>query len=1113
MAAHSHARQPGRLGAVGRVTRVLLRSKITLLLMLAAALFGALAVAFTPRMYNPEITVPAANVIVAFPGAGAEQVENLVVKPLEALMAALPGVDHTYGYAADDVGVVTVQFEVGQDEQRSLVKLYNQVQRNLDRIPPGVGQPLIKSTGINDVPILTLTLSSGSLDTQGLRAVALRFMEQLRNVPEVGDTQIVGGSPTAVNVWLDPGRLAATGLTLGQVERTLRAANVALPASELVSRNRETQLRVSGVLGSAAEVGGVIVGMPHGKPVFLRDVARIEEGPADPDQVSWFGFGPGAKRAAFAGFAPAVTIAIGKREGANTVTVADSVLRKLAELEAQALPRGVTVTVTRDDGRKADAAVNTLIEHLGIAIVSVAIILLVFLGWREAAIVTVTVPLVLAVVLGIGWAIGQTINRITLFALILSLGLLVDDAIVVIENIHRHLHDRSRLRFADRLVLATDEIGRPTNVATVAVILAFIPMAFVTGMMGPFMRPIPINAPVAMLVSLATAYVVVPWIAWRWLRGKAAAVMREARRPSLEERGARHGDWLRRSYLWAMAPLIDSRSRRNLFFIVVLALLGAAMLQPLWQYVRPQGINGPLSTGGVQLKMLPDDNTNTFLVELDTPAGTPLAATDEVTRRVAGLLAHTRYVTDLQAFVGTPAPPDFAALVRGDTLRSGTNLAQIRVNLAPKEDRRSSSHEIVQRVDRALEPVRAAYPHTRIKLYETPPGPPVRSQMLAELYGPDYARLRRIAGYVRAEFARVYGMINVDDSVTADAPEVRLVVDKDKATLAGLAPAEVARIAHDTLAGFAIGALHRDEAREPRTIVVRLPEARRGVLQQVLDLRLLNREGESVPLGSVVRVESGLASKPIYDKDQHPVVYVSGEMLWSSPVPAVIAMQSALDGKVLPDGTRLAAGNLGFVSKRPDDVSRYQLSWGGEMRLTLDVFRDLGSAFIVALAFIYLLLAAYYESFMMPVVVMGAIPLTLVGVFPGHWLLGQPFTATSMIGVIALAGVVVRNSLLLIDFILAYRAAGHSLRDAVMEAGAVRFRPILLTALAIVSASFIMVSDPVFGGLAISLIFGTVASTALTLLVIPLMYYLWQRRLADSPNSVSPPTRSQGEPA
>jgi multidrug efflux pump subunit AcrB len=632
-------------------------------------------------------------------------------------------------------------------------------------------------------------------------------------------------------------------------------------------------------------------------------------------------------------------------------------------------------------------------------------------------------------------------------------------------------------------------------------------------MMGPFMRPIPINAPVAMLVSLATAYIVVPRIAWRWLRGKAARVMRAARRPGLEERGARPGDWLRRAYLWAMAPLIDSRARRGLFFLVVLALLGAAMLQPLWQYLRPQGINGPLSYGGVQLKMLPDDNTNTFLVELDAPADTPLATTDEVTRRVADLLAHTRYVTDLQAFVGNAAPPDFAALVRGDPTRSGTNFAQMRVNLVAKEDRRPSSHEIAQRLDRALAPLRAAYPGTRIKLYETPPGPPVRAQMLAELYGPDYARLRRVAGYVRAEFARVYGMINVDDSVSADAPEVRLIVDKDKATLAGLAPSEVARVAHDYLAGFRIGALHREEAREPRTIVVRLPESRRGVLQQVLDLRLLNREGRSVPLGAVVRVESGIASKPIYDKDQHPVVYVSGEMLWSSPVPAVIDMQKALDGRVLPDGTRLSAGNLGFVSKRPDDVSRYRLDWGGEMRLTLDVFRDLGSAFIVALLFIYLLLAGYYESLVMPFVVMGAIPLTLVGVFPGHWLLGQPFTATSMIGVIALAGVVVRNSLLLIDFILEYRAEGHSLRDAVMEAGAVRFRPILLTALAIVSASFIMVSDPVFGGLAISLIFGTVASTALTLLVIPLIYYLWQRRLERRRGSGFPTPRSQGETA
>ena len=1085
-----------KLNAVGRLTRLFLTSKVTALLMVAAAIFGLMAVLFTARMYNPEIAVPAANVMVSFPGASAGEVQNQVVKPLEALLAALPGVDHTYGYAVDDTGIVTVQFKVGEDEQKSLVKLYNQIARNMDRMPPGVSNPLVKSIGINDAPVVTITLSSSRLTPLELRDVAARLLEPLRALPNVGDTQIVGGTPRTVTAYIDPGKLASTGLALDTVESQLAAANVALPGSALVNGDREAAVRVSGVLGDAQDVGNVIIGTPGGKPVFLKDVARIVDGPKEPEQYSFIGFGPGsAVTPGPMALEPAVTLSIDKRAGGNSVTLADAVLAKLAELKLRAIPEGVHVTVTRNDGAKADDAVNTLIEHLGIAVISVAVILLVFLGWREASIVTLTVPLVLGVVLGVGWLIGQTINRITLFALILSLGLLVDDAIVVIENIHRHLHQRGKLRFRDRLILATNEIGRPTNIATLAVILAFIPMAFVSGMMGPFMRPIPINAPVAMLVSLATAYIVVPWVAWRWLRGKAAKVMRDVRASTLEERGHQRRDRLRHIYLAVMQPLMDSSRRRRLFVAGVVVLLLLAMLMPLWQFIRPRGTDGPVSAGGVTLKMLPDDNTSTFLVEVDTAAGTPLAMTDEVTRRVAGLLARTRYVRDFQAFMGTPAPPDFAALVRGDPIRSGHDFAQIRVNLVPKAER-PASHRIAQLLEPGLATIAAAYPGTRVKLYETPPGPPVRAQVLAELYGPDYRRLRENAGYVRDAFRHTYGMINVDDSVTGDAEEYRLVVEPARAALAGVQAGDVARTLHDYLAGFDIGMLHSNDAREPIAVRVRVPQGDRGFIRQVMDLRVTAANGRTVPLSSVVSVQQHVLQKPIYTKDQHQVVYVSGEMLEGSPVNAVLALQGKLNGKVLPDGTRLHAGNLGFVAATPDDVSRYQLQWDGEMRLTLDVFRDLGSAFIVALIFIYLLLAAYYQSFFMPLIVMGAIPLTLIGVFPGHWLLGQPFTATSMIGVIALAGIVVRNSLLLIDFILDYQRHGRPLAEAVIEAGAVRFRPILLTALAIISASVVMVSDPVFGGLAISLIFGTFASTILTLFVIPLVYYWWARRLA-----------------
>ncbi len=1084
-----------QLNAVGKLTQKFLPSKITVLLMIAAAVFGVMAILFTPRMYNPEISVPAANVIVRFPGASAQEVHNQVIRPLENLMAAIKGVDHTYGYAVNDMGVVTVQFKVGEDPQRSLVKVYDQISRNLDRIPPGVSQPLIQSTSINDVPIVTLTLSAPHMTTPMLRRLALRVTDSLRNVPDVGDTKIYGASPTAVTAWLDPSRLATTGISLGQLQRTLQASNVTLPASHLVSDNKETAVRISGEIGDARQVGAIVIGTHAGKPVFLRDVAKIKEGPSKPREYGFVGYGPAGAKAASPDAGHAVTIAIDKRASTNSVTVADAVLSRLHELRHTAIPDDVSIAVTRNYGHKANEAVNTLIEHLGIAVVSVAIILFLFLGWREASIVTFTVPLVLAVVLGVDWVIGQTINRITLFALILSLGLLVDDAIVVIENIHRHLHERGKLRFSERIVLATNEIGRPTNIATIAVILAFVPMAFVTGMMGPFMRPIPINAPTAMIVSLATAYIVVPWIAWRWLRGKAARVMAAARSPALEERGTEAGDWLRRLYLRLMRPLIASRRKRYIFGGIIVFLLLAAMIQPLWQYMRPSGTNGPLSMLGVGLKMLPDDNTNTLLLEVKTPAGTPPSRTDAVVRDISSVLSKTRYVTNFEAYLGQPAPPDFAALVRGDGMNGGSAYAQIRVNLVPKDDRSIGSHGIAQRLYAALASVRKAWPGTRIKLFETPPGPPVRAQVLAQLYGPDYKTLRKLAYTVEGKFDGVWGMINQDTSVTANAPEYRLVVNKQKAAMLGLDPATVARTIHDYMAGYTIGLLHDPAARAPINIRVRLPEAQRSTLQQLLALRLNSRSGASVPLGNVVTVEPGSVAQPIYTKDQHPVVYVSGDMLHGSPVSGVITLQKELNGMKLANGDRLTADNLGFVDKRPDDVSHYKLFWGGEMRLTLDVFRDLGSAFIVALMLIYLLMAAYYQSFLMPLVVMGGIPLTLIGVFPGHWLLGQPFTATSMIGVIALAGIVVRNSLLLIDFILDYRRHGHSLRDAVIEAGAVRARPILLTALAIVSASFVMVSDPVFGGLAISLIFGTIASTVLTLFVIPLLYFAWQRRV------------------
>jgi len=1088
---HHEANHVAPLNSAGKLARMFLESKITAMLMLAVTLAGLLALFVTAREYNPQIVVPAANIIVAKPGATAQEIQNLVVKPLEALMNAQSGVKHTFGYAAADFGVVTVQFDVGEDQEKSLVKLYNQLMQNMDRIPPGAMPPMVKPINVDDVPIMTLTLSTNQLPEYELRQVAARVLEELRNLPGVSFSQLMDGSQRAVNVWISPAKLAAAGLSLDQVNQMMMGANVSIPVGQLVNNNQNQPLRFSGFIGNVKEVGNIIVGAPQGRPVFLKDVATIEEGASEVDQLSRFAYGPAAGSAAPKGEATAVTLAIAKKAGTNAVVVTQAVLDKLEALKRQAIPQGVTVAVTRDDGAKANDAVNTLVEHLGIAIGSVALILIVFLGWREAAIVTLTVPLILFMVLTVGLIAGQTINRITLFALILSLGLLVDAAIVVVENIHRHMHMGSGKSFKELLVDATNEIGNPTNIATIAVILAFVPMAFVTGMMGPFMRPIPFNVPVAMIASLLVAYMVVPWAANLWLAGKAAKSLTE--HPALDELGEHPKDPLHRAYTAAITPFIQHANRRSMLFLVVLVLLVAAMVQPAWQFIRPSGLNGPLSAMGVELKMLPNDNTNTFLVQVDMPAGTTLAETDQVARAVGEVLSANRHVHDYQTFLGVTAPIDFAALVRGDGLKRGDNLAQIRVNLSDKHSRSEASHDIVNAFNDSLADLRKVFPRAKVKLFETPPGPPVQSQILAELYGPDYNKLRAAATEVDKAFGDIYGIVNVDDSVTGTVQSLRIKVDRQKAILAGVAPGQVAKLLHDYVSGFSIGTLHMDDAREPINITVRLPRSERQTAQQILSIRITNMMGKQVPLSSIASIDNSVQDKPIYDRDQHPMVMVGGELLKSSPVYAVLALDKMLEHNMLVPGVAFKTGNLGFTETQPDAVMNYHLLWGGEMRLTLDVFRDLGSAFIVALVFIYLMLVGYYKSFMMPVIVMGSIPMTLIGVFPGHWLTHQAFTATSMIGVIALAGIVVRNSLLLIDFIVDYRKRGYPLEQAVIDAGAARFRPIMLTALAIILGSAIMITDPVFGGLAVSLIFGTFASTALTLLVIPLMYYLWER--------------------
>lgn len=1059
----------GGLNVAGRIARYFVSSKLTLLIIVVALLAGILAITATPREENPQIVVPAANIIVKKPGATPKEIEELVLKPLEAILSGMKGVDHTYGTAVDSMGMVTVQFKVGEDKTASLVKLYDHIMSNLDRMPPGTAQPIVKPVDVDDVPIITLTLSSETRNDMDLRRIATNVLEYLRRVPGTSVSFVQGGRNRQINVDLDLARLHHYNVTLTDIQKVLEGMNIDIPAGAFVNRDVLATVRAGGQLHDANDVRDIVIATYGHRPVFLKDVARITDGPGEIQHVTRIGYGP-----AYTGprpldyEIPAVTIAIAKRSGTNAVTVADGVLTELARVRNTTIPKDVRVDVTRDDGQRANDAVNTLIEHLAIAIGTVVLLLIVFLGWRAASIVTVTIPLILFITLAVGMISGQSINRITLFALILSLGLLVDDSIVVIENIFRH-YGRKGVDKMAAAVRAVNEIGRPTNLATFTVILAFLPMLWVTGMMGPYMAPIPFNVPIAMITSLAIAYTVAPWAAARWLKPHGA------------HEGEHRAGRLERGYALIMRRLLGSAKLRWAFLFALIALLLAVLAMPAFH--------------GVLFSMLPKNNNNTFDITVDMPKGSTLENTDHVTRMIGDILRRDPQVDDYETSVGESGVVDFNGLLRGTFLRRGPEVGEIRVNLRDKHERSISSIDIVRQLRPPIAAV-AKQTGANIKLVEEPPGPPVRATILAELYGPNYATLRRIAKEVRKDvFEKTPDVVDIDDSVTADSTQYAIEVNRKKAALVGIMPAQVAQTLRAYLDGYTVGTVHMENEKEPVPIRFRIPAGERapaGARITAADLRKVyftGPQGNQVPLSSIADIRTYVAPKPILHKDERPVVYVTGELGSTSQVYAVLHMWEYLRAHPLPDGVHLTQYFMG----NPDGT-RYALRWDGEMRLTLDVFRDLGRAFGVAVVLIYLVLVAYYRSFMVPLIVMGAIPLTIIGVFPGHALMGQAFTATSMIGVIALAGIVVRNSLLLIDFIIEYQAAGHSVAEAVLQAGVMRLRAITLTALAIILGTLVMIVDPVFGGLAISLIFGTFASTVLTLFVIPIGYFSFANR-------------------
>lgn len=1071
-----------KLNSAGRLADLFVTSKLTVLFMLGCALIGLLAVVLTPREENPQIIVPSAEVRVALPGASANEVEELVIRPLEGIVKQIAGVDHTYATALNSVGVLVVQFKVGENKEASLVKLYDRVLGQRDLFPAGSGEPLIRSVDVDDVPIVTVTLASERYDDYALKRLADRLMEGLRSLGAVSATYVQGGRDREMRIELDPQRLQAFGVTLDQVRLYLGAGNVAAPLGTLVQEGQNRQVFLDGFLSSAADLERLVVGNHAGRPIYLGDIAHVVDGPPEErSDVSRFAFGPADGRfgKTLQPEMPAVTLAVAKKPGTNAVLVANDVIKRIERMRVQFVPPGVELIVTRNDGRKADAAVNGLLGHLGISILAVFLIIAVFLGPREALIVGVTVPLILALALGTDYLAGLTINRVSLFGLILSLGLVVDAAIVVIENIHRrysHLGQDDKRRTT---VQATNEIGNPTNLATLAVMMVFGSLLVITGMPGQYFYPVAFSVPVAMAASLLVAYSVVPWAANRWLKPG------EGR--DLEDHDTR--DRLHRVYRAVMTPLVDRpRLRRNVFLLAALAIT-LSLFQPLWQFVRPGGMSGPQAWFGIEMAMMPKNDINTFNITIDMPESAPVEDTDRLAREIGVLLRRSPLVRDYQTWIGKAGVIDFNGLLRGAGNKRGPHVAEIRVNLMDKADRSKTSIDIVRELRPAVLARAGHFPGSTVQLVEDPPGPPVRATVLAEIYGKDPRELRALSAQVATEFRKTYDMVEVTDSEVADVYRYDLIPDREKEALSGLTSAELAVSLRRLIDGEELGRAHVPGEKNPVPIVLQIP--RRYQIDPALlsQVSVTNRLGQRVPASELVRVAPGLADRPVLHKDGERVTYVGGELESTAPIYAVLDLDRRLDGRVLVDGSRLATGNLRLTPVSPDTLDGYKILWDGELRMTLDTYRDMLGALGLALTIIFLALVAYYQSFSLPLVAMASIPLGLAGIFPGHLLMGQPFTATSMIGIIALAGVVVRNSLLLIDFVLDYQRQGMALREAILEAGAVRLRPILLTALAIILGSAVMLADPVFGGLAISLIFGTLASTVLTLIVVPLLLY------------------------
>ena len=1055
------------LRLAGRVAQIFIQSKLTPLIIIAALLLGFFSILQTPREEEPQIVVPMLDIFVQMPGASAEEVTQRATVPMEKLIREIPGVEYVYSISRPGLSMLIVRFYVGTNQENAIVQTYNKLYSNLDRIPPGVSPPIIKPRSIDDVPILALTLWGKNYDSYQLCRIAEELDHSIKQLDNVSETAIIGGQPREVRVVLDTQRLAAYGLTPGAVVMQLQAANTRSMAGSYARDNQEFEVEAGNFFTRADDLRQVVVGVHAGRPVYLRDVAeKIVDGPAEPTDYVLFASAKGTTGSAANPEYPAVTITVAKRKGANATIIAENVLHKLDSLRGVTLPNDLNVTVTRNYGETARDKSNELLEHLLIATLSVTLLIGLALGWRESGVVLLAIPVTLALTLAIFYLYGYTLNRVTLFALIFSIGILVDDAIVVVENIVRHFRlagNRGR-PLADVAVEAVDEVGNPTILATFAVIAAILPMAFVRGLMGPYMRPIPVGASSAMMFSLMVAFVVSPWAALRLLRHYAGSAksMHEAE------------GWSARLYRRLMVPLIQKPVLRWIFLGgVVVLLLGAMAFIPLkW----------------VKVKMLPFDNKSEFQVIIDMPDGTPLEQTTRVAQALGNYLGQQPEVVNYEIYAGTSGPYNFNGLVRHYFLRRQPNQADIQVNLLSRHDRKAQSHEIASRLRPELDRIAAPF-GARIKVAEVPPGPPVLETLVAEVYGPDYRGQTQLGAKIKKIFQETPGVVDVDWYVEDPQTKYDLKVDLDKAALQGVSAAEVTRTVQIGLSGASAGLLHDPASREDVPIEVRLSRPDRSGIEGLEDLKLPGPSGAEVSVREVTDLQQTVIDQSIYRKNLRPVVYVTGDVAGTieSPVYAILQMKDAVAKIQLPGGYGVKQY---FGTTLPERTDRYSMKWDGEWQITVEVFRDLGLAFAAVLVLIYVLVVGWFKSFKTPLVIMAPIPLTLVGILPAHAMLGAFFTATSMIGFIAGAGIIVRNSIILVDFIGLRRSNGMSLEEAVVDAGAVRFRPILLTAAAVVVGASVILSDPIFQGLAISLMAGAVAATALSQMAIPVLYYL-----------------------